>query len=147
MKFPYNEISFTGKFPLWYIVFIKQITVRLTGRKGGRSMNAATLSALAEPNRVNIVELLRDVGALTLGEIAERLGLRLPQSSKHLRVLTDAGLVVVEAVANRRIFKVRKERFAELDRWAQSFLDAKEEQFSRLDALLSKVQEQQNEPK
>jgi len=110
-------------------------------------MNAATLSALAEPNRVNIVELLRDVGALTLGEIAERLGLRLPQSSKHLRVLTDAGLVVVEAVANRRIFKVRKERFAELDRWAQTFMNAKEEQFSRLDALLSKVQEQQNEPK
>lgn len=110
-------------------------------------MNAATLSALAEPNRVNIVELLRDVGALTLGEIAERLGLRLPQSSKHLRVLTDAGLVVVEAVANRRIFKVRKERFAELDRWAQTFLNVKEEQFSRLDALLSKVQEQQNEPK
>ena len=69
--------------------------------------------------------------------------LRLPQSSKHLRVLSDAGLVVVKAVANRRIFSVRKEKFAELDRWAQSFLDAKEEQFDRLDALLSKVQEQQ----
>ncbi|MFD0711742.1 ArsR/SmtB family transcription factor [Paenibacillus sp. GCM10027626] len=110
-------------------------------------MNAATLSALAEPNRVNIVELLRDMGALTLGEIAERLGLRLPQSSKHLRVLTEAGLVDVEAVANRRIFKIRKERFAELDKWSQSFLEAKEEQFSRLDALLSKVQEEQNEPK
>lgn len=108
-------------------------------------MNAATLSALAEPNRVSIVELLRDVGALTLGEIAERLGLRLPQSSKHLRVLTDAGLVDVEAAANRRIFKVRKERFAELDRWAQSFLEAKEEQFSRFDALLKRVQEQEND--
>jgi DNA-binding transcriptional ArsR family regulator len=110
-------------------------------------MNAATLNALAEPNRMNIIELLRDGGALTLGEIAERLGLRLPQSSKHLRVLTDSGLVVVQAVANRRIFKVRKERFAELDRWVQSFLEAKEEQFNRLDNLLSKVQEQQNEPK
>ncbi|TVX96661.1 ArsR/SmtB family transcription factor [Cohnella terricola] len=109
-------------------------------------MNAATLSALAEPNRMNIVELLRDVGALTLGEIAERLSLRLPQSSKHLRVLSDAGLVVVDAVANRRIFSVQKEQFAELDRWVQSFLNAKEEQFDRLDALLCKVQEQGNEP-
>jgi len=110
-------------------------------------MNAAMLSALAEPNRMNIMELLRDGGALTLGEIADRLGLRLPQSSKHLRVLTDAGLVFVQAVANRRIFKVRKERFAELDRWVQSFLEVKEEQFNRLDALLIKVQEQQIEPK
>ncbi|MEF3306578.1 ArsR/SmtB family transcription factor [Paenibacillus sp. GYB003] len=109
-------------------------------------MHAAMLSALAEPNRMNIVELLRDRGALTLGEIAERLGLRLPQSSKHLKVLTDAGLVVVQAVANRRIFKLRKDRFAELDRWVQTFLEAKEEQFDRFDALLSKMKEQQNEP-
>jgi len=107
-------------------------------------MNAATLSALAEPNRLNIVELLRDGGALTLGEIAERLGLRLPQSSKHLKVLNDAGLVVVQAAANRRIFRLRKEKFAELDSWAQTFLEAKEEQFNRLDALLIKVQEEEN---
>jgi DNA-binding transcriptional ArsR family regulator len=126
---------------------IKLIKTPLPGRKGGRSMNAATLSALAEPNRVNIIELLRDGGSLTLGEIAERLGLRLPQSSKHLKVLCDAGLVAVTAVANRRIFSVRKERFAELDKWVQSFLAAKEEQFDRLDVLLSKVQDQQNEPK
>ncbi len=110
-------------------------------------MNAATLSALAEPNRLNIVELLRDGGALTLGEIADRLGLRLPQSSKHLKVLADAGLVVVQAAANRRIFRLRKERFAELDRWAQSFLEVKEEQFDRLDALLIQVQEQENDSK
>ncbi|MDT9724579.1 transcriptional regulator [Xylanibacillus composti] len=95
---------------------------------------------------MNIMELLRDNGALTLGEIAEQLGLRLPQSSKHLRVLTDAELVDVQAVANRRIFKVRKERFAELERWVQSFQEAKEEQFTRLDALLSKVQEEQGDP-
>ena len=110
-------------------------------------MNAATLSALAEPNRLNIVELLRDGGALTLGEIADRLGLRLPQSSKHLKVLADAGLVVVQAAANRRIFRLRKERFAELDRWAQSFLEVKEEQFDRLDAVLIQVQEQENDSK
>ncbi len=126
---------------------IKLIKTPLPGRKGGRFMNAATLSALAEPNRVNIIELLRDGGSLTLGEIAERLGLRLPQSSKHLKVLSDAGLVAVTAVANRRIFSVRKERFAELDKWVQSFLAAKEEQFDRLDVLLGKVQDQQNEPK
>lgn len=42
-----------------------------------------TLNALAEPNRLHIVELLRD-GPLTVGEIAERLGLLQPQTSKHL---------------------------------------------------------------
>lgn len=105
-------------------------------------MNSITLSALAEPNRINIIELLRDVGALTLGEIAEHLGLRLPQSSKHLRVLTEAGLVKVQAVANRRIFQLQTEQFTELDNWVKTFLSAKEEQYERLDHYLNKLKEE-----
>src|SRR5438874_2110697 len=41
-------------------------------------------TALMEPNRLHIVELLRD-GPLTVGEIAQRLGLQQPQVSKHLK--------------------------------------------------------------
>lgn len=51
-----------------------------------------TFSTLAEPNRLHIVELLCN-GSLTVGEISERLELRQPQNSKHLRVLSDAGPV------------------------------------------------------
>ena len=49
-----------------------------------------TLRALAEPNRFRIVELLRD-RPRPVGEMVERLGLRQPQVSKHLRVLTGSG--------------------------------------------------------
>src|SRR4051794_12909812 len=108
-------------------------------------MNATTLSALAEPNRVKIIELLRDDGALTVGEIAEQLGLRLPQSSKHLHLLTDAGLVKVQAIANRRIYRLRTEKFTELDNWLKTFLSVKEEQYERLDEILNNLQgKQQN---
>lgn len=54
-------------------------------------MDITMLSALAEPNRMNIVQLLRD-GPLDVGEIADRLGLRQPQASKHLKVLSDSGM-------------------------------------------------------
>ena len=99
-------------------------------------MTAAVFSALAEPNRIHIVELLRDVGALTLGEIAERLGLRLPQSSKHLRVLTNAGIVKVQADANRRIFTICPDPFVEMDDWFRSFIAMREDQLDRFDAVL-----------
>jgi DNA-binding transcriptional ArsR family regulator len=113
--------------------------------KGDYAMNATTLSALAEPNRVKIIELLRDDGALTVGEIAQQLGLRLPQSSKHLHLLTDAGLVKVQAIANRRIYRLRTEKFTELDNWLKTFLSVKEEQYERLDEILNKLQgKQQN---
>ena len=47
-------------------------------------------AALMEPNRLHIVELLRD-GPLTVGEITQRLGLQQPQVSKHLKVLSERG--------------------------------------------------------
>jgi len=98
-----------------------------------------TLNALAEPNRLQIVELLRD-GPLTVGEIADRLGLNQPQASKHLRVLSNAGLVEVNAISNRRIYKLRAEPFKELDSWLESYRNIWNERFDRLDDYLQDLQ-------
>jgi DNA-binding transcriptional ArsR family regulator len=96
----------------------------------------ATLSALAEPNRLRIVELLRD-RPRPVGEIAERLRLRQPQVSKHLRVLSDAGLVDVRPVAQQRIYQLRSEPFNELDTWLEKFRRSMGERMDRLDDLIS----------
>ncbi len=102
-------------------------------------MNTTAFSALAEPNRLNIVELLRD-GPLSVGEIADRLGLGQPQASKHLRVLSDAGLVEVHPIANRRIYKLRPQSLIELDTWLKSFRHVWDERFDRLDDYLRELQ-------
>lgn len=102
------------------------------------SMNTTTLSALAEPNRLHIVELLRD-GPLTVGEITDQLGLHQPQVSKHLRVLNDAGIVEVQPVANRRIYKLRPQPLQELDNWLESFRHVWEDRFDRLDDYLREL--------
>src|SRR5207244_8482649 len=74
-----------------------------------------TLKALGEPNRFQIVELLRD-GPQPVGELVHRLHLRQPQVSKHLRVLSDAGLVTVRVDAQRRIYALRPAPLQELER-------------------------------
>ncbi|MBB6673808.1 ArsR/SmtB family transcription factor [Cohnella nanjingensis] len=102
-------------------------------------MNLATLNALAEPNRLNIVELLRE-GPLAAGEIAERLELNNPQTSKHLRVLSDAGIAEVLPIANRRIYKLRSQPFDELSSWLDSFRLLKEEKLNRFDQYLKELQ-------
>ncbi len=102
-----------------------------------------TLGALAEPNRLHIVELLRD-GPRSVGEIAERLGLRQPQASKHLRVLSDAGLVQVHPVAQQRIYQLRPQPFHELDAWLESYRHLWDARFDRLDTYLRDVQQQQH---
>ena len=101
-------------------------------------MNDA-LTALAEPNRRRIVDLLRD-GPRPVGEIVERLGLRQPQVSKHLRVLTDAGIVTVHPVAQKRIYALRPEPFTDLADWLASYRHIMEARHDRLAELLQDLQ-------
>ena len=75
-------------------------------------MKTKILRALAEPSRLQIVDLLRD-GPLTVGEIVDRLHIRQPQASKHLRVLHEVGVVEFNAEANRLIYKLRSKPFKE----------------------------------
>ncbi len=94
-----------------------------------------TLKALAEPNRFQIVELLRD-GPRPVGEMVDRLHLRQPQVSKHLRVLSAAGLVDVRIDAQRRIYALRPAPLQELEVWVERYRRLWESNFQRLDALL-----------
>lgn len=106
----------------------------------GYTKNMKTLwTALTEPNRLHIVELLRN-GPLTVGEIVERLGLQQPQVSKHLKVLSEAAIVEVQPQANRRIYQLRREPFQELEMWLQSFRRLWDERFDRLDDYLLEIQ-------
>lgn len=106
-------------------------------------MDTTTLNALAEPNRLQIVELLRE-GPLSVGEIAVRLDLRQPQASKHLKVLNEAALVEVRADANRRIYRLRPEPFMEMDTWLESFRSMWEDRFDRLSDYLYQLKKSDN---
>jgi len=100
----------------------------------------ALFAALAEPSRMRIVSLLRS-GSLSVGEIAERLQIRQPQASKHLKVLQQAGIVEVEADANRRHYRLRAEPFEELEIWAKGYRELWNERFDRLDDYLKRMQD------
>ncbi|TVX92400.1 ArsR/SmtB family transcription factor [Paenibacillus agilis] len=102
-------------------------------------MDIGTFSALAEPNRLRIVELLAH-GPLTVGEIAERLNLRQPQASKHLRVLLEARLVSVHADANRRNYALQMEPLQEMDAWLNNYRRIWNERFDNLDHYLQELQ-------
>ena len=94
-----------------------------------------TFRALAEPNRLQIIELLL-AGPRPVGDLVDQLGLRQPQVSKHLRVLSDAGLVDVRVDAQRRIYALRPAPLQELEAWLDRYRSIWESNFQRLDALL-----------
>ena len=94
-------------------------------------MHAATLGALAEPSRLRIVEVLRR-GPASVGELVDALAIRQPQVSKHLKVLSEAGVVSGTAHGRRRIYRLETEPFEEIGEWAESVRRGWE---TRLDAL------------
>lgn len=106
----------------------------------------ATLTALAEPNRLHIVELLRD-GPRPVGEIVDELQLRQPQVSKHLRVLSSAGLVEVHPAAQQRIYKLRPQPLQEIDIWLEPYRRFWNESFDRLADYLEGLQKEEEKKK
>ena len=75
-----------------------------------------TFDVLAEPNRRRILDLLLE-RPRSVGELVDRLGLTQPGTSKHLRILREAGLVRVRPDAQRRCYELRPEPLAEVDAW------------------------------
>ena len=67
-----------------------------------------------------------------VGELVDRLGLTQPGTSKHLRVLREAGLVQVRTEAQRRVYALDPGPLAELDVWLAPYRRLWNE---RLDAL------------
>src|SRR6267154_5174943 len=104
-----------------------------------------TFQALAEPNRFQIVELLLE-GPRPVGDMVHRLRLRQPQVSKHLRVLSDAGLVDVRVDAQRRIYALRPEPLQELEAWLERYRRIWESNFQRLDSLLEGLKDDERKP-
>ena len=72
--------------------------------------------ALADPNRRAVLALLLE-RPRPVGELVERLVLSQPGTSKHLRVLREAGLVQVRREANRRVYALDPGPLNELDVW------------------------------
>jgi DNA-binding transcriptional ArsR family regulator len=81
---------------------------------------ATAFSVLAEPARRRILDLLLE-RPRPVGELVEQLGLSQPGTSKHLRVLREAGLVRVRQDAQRRWYELSPEPLTEIDEWLQPY--------------------------
>jgi DNA-binding transcriptional ArsR family regulator len=79
-------------------------------------MTTTTFEVVAESARREILDLLLD-GSRPVGELVRETGLSQPNTSRHLRVLRDAGLVASSPDGQRRVYRLRPEGLAEIERW------------------------------
>ena len=96
----------------------------------------ATLGALADPTRRAILARLAESEA-TVSELARPFAISQPAISRHIRVLTDAGLIVQRVDGTRRPCRLAPEALSELDQYLALLRRALETNYQRLDRLLS----------
>ncbi|MGV9347209.1 ArsR/SmtB family transcription factor [Streptomyces spiralis] len=107
--------------------------------------DAALWSALADPHRRAIVTLLLE-RPRPVGEIVRACGLSQPSTSKHLRVLRDAGLVRVRQDAQRRVYALDPAPMAALDAWLAPYRKLWNESLDALGRRLDAAPDEPREP-
>jgi DNA-binding transcriptional ArsR family regulator len=100
----------------------------------------AAFSALADPTRRAILARLA-LGETTVNELAEPFDMSLPNISKHLKVLENAGLISRSRDAQRRPCKIEPEPLREVSAWVEAYRKLWEERFDRLDDYLKQLQD------
>ncbi len=93
-------------------------------------------SALAEPTRRKIIEMLASRGELPASEIYGQFPVSPPAISQHLKVLREAKLVLMEKRAQQHIYRVNPEAVLQLEDWAKGLRQLWDERFDALDRVL-----------
>jgi DNA-binding transcriptional ArsR family regulator len=96
-----------------------------------------TFSALSDPTRRHIVELLGR-GEQAAGEIVGNFAVSAPAVSQHLKVLREARLVRVRVDGQRRIYSLDPAGLGEIDAWLQQVRRFWAERLDALEAALRK---------
>ena len=93
-------------------------------------------SALADPTRLHIVELLALNGRLPAKQISKHFTASPPAISQHLKVLKQANLVQVEVNGQQRIYSLNPQGITEIEQWISKMRDLWEHRFNTLEQLL-----------
>lgn len=93
-------------------------------------------TALADPTRRAILELLARRGELPAGDIAGQFDMSAPAVSQHLKALREAGLVLVERRGQQRIYRVNVAAMREVEDWARRLQQQWERRLDALEAFL-----------
>lgn len=96
-------------------------------------------TAIAEEHRREILDVLIG-GELSVGAIVDEIGISQPQTSKHLRVLGQVGLVQCRAAGRQRLYRLNSERLRPLHEWSAKYERMMNGRLDRLKSYLSDLQ-------
>jgi DNA-binding transcriptional ArsR family regulator len=108
------------------------------------STTSDVFNAIAEGRRREILDVLI-TGEKAVGAIVSDLSMSQPQVSKHLRVLSEVGLVKCRAEGRRRLYRLEPSHLRPLREWMEKYEQALNERLDRMDSYIKELQQKGEE--
>jgi DNA-binding transcriptional ArsR family regulator len=105
------------------------------------STTSDVFNAVADIHRRAILDALI-TGERAVGTIVSDLKMSQPQVSKHLRVLSEVGLVTCRAEGRHRLYRLEPARLRPVHDWVAKYERAMNERLDRMDDYLQQLQRQ-----
>jgi DNA-binding transcriptional ArsR family regulator len=105
-------------------------------------MRRDVFQAIADPTRREIINLLARQ-PLNLNAVAENFDISRPAVSKHIRILTECGLVVIKQQGRERFCRAELRKLKEVAEWTEKYREFWTKKLDALEDFLNKEQQQQ----
>lgn len=108
-------------------------------------MRRDVFQAIADPTRREIIHLLAQQ-SLNLNAVADRFDISRPAISKHIKILTECGLITIHQQGRERLCEAKLDTLNEVSDWVQQYRRFWEEKLDSLEAYLTTLQSKGKKP-
>lgn len=105
-------------------------------------MRRDVFQAIADPTRREIINMLAH-RSLNLNSVAEHFSVSRPAISKHIKILTECGLVVMEQQGRERYCQARLQKLGEVSDWVEKYRQFWNAKLDALEVYLKELQSQE----
>jgi DNA-binding transcriptional ArsR family regulator len=109
-------------------------------------MRRDVFQAIADPTRREIINLLA-YQSLNLNAVAENFDVSRPAISKHIKILTECGLITIKQQGRERYCEAKLDKLNEISEWVEQYRQFWESKLDALEIYLNKLQKQKKHAK
>jgi len=102
-------------------------------------MRRDVFQAIADPVRRDIIGLLANE-SLTVNTVADNFAISRPAVSKHLKILTECGIVTIHQKGRERYCEIQPKNLMPVAAWVEQYRKLWEEKFDSFESYLIKLQ-------
>jgi DNA-binding transcriptional ArsR family regulator len=106
-------------------------------------MRRDVFQAIADPTRRKIIGMVAKQ-PLNLNSVAENFQVSRPAISKHIKILTECGLIEIKQQGRERFCEARLDKLNEVSHWVEQYRRFWEQKLDALEMYLHELQNKKN---